>query len=52
MRPVGLRYNSAKGYQIVHQCVSCGERSVNRIADLTDQPDDWDEIIHLGPEPT
>jgi RNHCP domain len=48
MRPVGLRYHSSKGHQIVHRCEQCGATSVNRIAIDTDQPDDWALVCGLG----
>ena len=25
MRPLGLRYKSGKGFQLVHRCLKCGE---------------------------
>jgi hypothetical protein len=46
MAPVGLR-ESKKGLQVVHRCARCGAVRVNRVAELTDQPDEIDEIIRL-----
>ena len=47
MQPIGLRHKSGKGLQIVHQCLACGKRSANRVAENTEQPDDIDEIVKL-----
>ena len=47
MRPVGIVYNSKKGYQIVHRCETCGAEKVNRIAEGCDMPDEMDMVIEL-----
>ncbi len=48
MKPVGIVYNSRKGYQILHRCNVCGFERVNKIAEHTVMPDDFDEIVRLG----
>lgn len=51
MRPIGLAYKPKKGYQIVHECLSCGARRANRAAVDTVQPDDlvgWLRALHGG----
>jgi len=47
MRPIGLDYKSKKGWQIIHQCKSCGNISVNKIAENTMQSDDYDILAKL-----
>ncbi len=47
MEPVGILYNSQKGYQVVHRCEVCGAESVCKIAQDTIQPDDMDVVIQL-----
>jgi len=47
MQPVGVRYNSRKGWQIVHRCQTCGVVKVNRAAVDTVQPDNQDTINRL-----
>jgi hypothetical protein len=47
MRPVGIEYHHKKGYQIVHQCASCGVQHRNKVARNTIQPDDIEELITL-----
>ncbi len=47
MKPIGLKYHSKKGFQIVHECIECGKRQVNRVAEFTVQPDDYDELVKL-----
>lgn len=47
MEPVGLQHNANKGFQIVHECLECGCRTVNKVAEFTVQPDDIDELIRL-----
>ena len=47
MRPVALRYSGHKGYQLVHLCLGCGKRSLNRVALDTVQSDDWDSLCRL-----
>jgi DNA-directed RNA polymerase subunit RPC12/RpoP len=47
MEPIGIRYKSGKGYQIVHRCLVCGEERVNKAAVNTGQPDDADALTGL-----
>ena len=47
MEPKAIVYNSKKGYQIVHVCLKCGVRRVNKIAENTEMPDDFDMILRL-----
>ncbi len=47
MRPVGLKYCGAKGYQIVHRCVVCGAVRANEVAECTTQPDSIDALIGI-----
>jgi hypothetical protein len=46
MVPVGLRY-SKKGYQIVFRCCRCGSNGVNLVAENTQQPDDFNNLLSL-----
>lgn len=36
MEPVSIKYHSKKGYQITHECLSCGHKQNNIIADDDD----------------
>lgn len=47
MKPVGLEYKPGKWYQIVHVCIKCGAKKVNKIAEDSLQPDDFERIIRL-----
>ena len=47
MKPIGITYNSKKGYQIIHICSKCGARRLNKIAENTEMPDDFDMILSL-----
>lgn len=47
MKPVGLTHKSGKGWQIIHQCTGCGQKSNNRIANDTDQADSILAIARL-----
>lgn len=47
MKPVGLKYKSGKGFQIIHRCLGCGEERVNKIAKDTIQPDNIEELVRL-----
>ena len=47
MKPVGVIYNSKKGYQIVHKCLKCGFVRVNKIAENTQMPDNFELILKL-----
>lgn len=47
MRPVGLKYRRAKGYQLVHCCERCGVQVANRVAVDTAQPDNWSLVCTL-----
>ena len=48
MKPLGIQYKSGKGYQVIHRCLRCGKRSVNRVAENTVQPDDIELVIRLS----
>ncbi len=39
MKPVDIIYHSKKGYQIVHECISCHKQQRNIVAVDTEQPD-------------
>lgn len=47
MKPIGLHYHSKKGWQIIHQCLRCGQQRVNKIAEKTEQPDQIEALIQL-----
>ena len=47
MKPIGLTFKSHKGWQITHECIKCGHRSVNKTAVDTIQPDDYKKIAML-----
>lgn len=47
MKPIRLIWNSRKGYQIRYRCEKCGREHVNKVAQDTDMPDDWDQVIKL-----
>jgi DNA-directed RNA polymerase subunit RPC12/RpoP len=47
MEPISLKYKSAKGYQIIHRCLKCGQQSVNKTAENTVQPDNTEALIKL-----
>lgn len=47
MEPVGYKFNSKKGYQIVHRCQKCGKVMLNKVATACRQPDDLDRILRL-----
>ena len=42
MKPIGVRIQNKKGYQVVDRCQKCGAEKVNRAA-----PDDMDAILEL-----
>lgn len=39
MRPIDIVYHTKKGYQIVHECLSCGVQKRNKVAQHTLQED-------------
>ena len=47
MEAQGVEYKSGKGFQIVHRCVQCGVKRVNRVAENTIQLDDIEELVSL-----
>lgn len=47
MKPIGVTLSSKKGLQVIHQCLKCNIRKVNKIAEDTEQPDNFDEIIQM-----
>ncbi|MEN6315330.1 MAG: RNHCP domain-containing protein [Clostridiaceae bacterium] len=42
MKPIGIRYNGKKGWQIIHHCKKCGMEKVNRAA-----PDDIETLNNM-----
>ncbi len=52
MEPIRIEYNSKKGYQIVHRCLTCGHIGRNIVLrDVAVQPDDEGAIFHLMRHP-
>lgn len=47
MKPMGIKYNTKKGYQIIHECTKCSFVRVNKVAENTDMPDNLDLIMEL-----
>ena len=47
MKPMEVVYNSKKGYQIVHVCQKCKSKRLNRIAENTEMPDDFNALLKL-----
>ena len=47
MEPIGVRYKSGKGLQIVHRCTVCGAVRVNRVARDTVQPDELEVLLRF-----
>ena len=47
MKPVGIRYTSGKGFQIVHRCTACGVMRANKVATDTVQPDELEALLRL-----
>lgn len=47
MEPIGVVYNSKKGYQIIHKCKKCGFERRNILAENTIMPDDFSLVIKL-----
>ena len=45
-----LKYNSKKGWQIIHRCQKCGIEKVNKIVENSSQPDEWEKLIKLSQE--
>lgn len=39
MAPIGLEYSGKKGYQLIHECKSCGKVGKNKVATDTIQQD-------------
>lgn len=44
MSPIGIKYSSKKGYQIIHQCKKCGKTGKNKAAVDTEQED---QLLYL-----
>lgn len=47
MKPIGIKISSKKGIQIVHECIKCGMRKINKIAEHDVQADNVEEIIKM-----
>jgi hypothetical protein len=50
MEPVGVVPTSKKGLQILHRCSRCGEKRLNKMAENTDQCDDYQLVLELVKE--
>lgn len=47
MKPTAVVYNSKKGWQIRHKCERCGLERVNKVAENTVMPDDFNLLLKL-----
>lgn len=47
MRPIGVIFNSKKGMQLLHECMNCGAKKANVIAQNTVQEDNYELILQL-----
>ena len=47
MRPESMRYNTQKGWQILHRCEKCGFQRFNLTVSDGEQPDDSKKILGL-----
>lgn len=47
MKPVGLTYKSKKGWQILHECLSCHSQNTCKVAEDTIMPDNYKLIAKL-----
>lgn len=47
MEPIGIRYRTGKGLQVVHRCLACGAVRANKVARDTVQPDEWEVVVRL-----
>ncbi len=47
MEPIGVKYKSGKGLQIVDLCITCGAVRANKVANNTVQPDELDALLGL-----
>jgi len=47
MVPIGIKYHSKKGYQIIHRCKKCKIEKKNIIAQDCKQPDNFTKILAL-----
>lgn len=47
MEPVGVKYHTAKGWQLIHKCSKCGAQSVNRVDFDSEQADDLAQVLRL-----
>jgi hypothetical protein len=52
MEPIGVEYHSKKGYQIIHRCTKCGQKTKN-VLNLEDkiQPDSMETVLYLMKHP-
>jgi hypothetical protein len=50
MEPVSVVLTSKKWLQILHRCLGCGEEKLNKIAENTDQCDDYGLVLKLMEE--
>lgn len=49
MAPIGVDFRSGKGFMLIHRCMSCGYRRLNRVAtDDPRQPDDIAAVAAIG----
>lgn len=47
MEPVAVRYNTKKGWQVLHRCSICGFERFNMLTDEPPQPDNMQLIREL-----
>jgi len=44
MRPIAIDKNGKKGFMVVHECVDCEKKILNKVA----SDDDFDEVINIS----
>jgi transcription elongation factor Elf1 len=47
MKPVGIFKSSKKGLQIIHECLTCGVRRVNMVAEFASQCDNYQRVLDI-----
>ena len=47
MEPVGMKYKSGNGLQVVYRCTTSGAMRANKIAGDSVQSDEWEALLRL-----
>ncbi len=47
MKPMSIEGSTGEGYSVIHQCISCGHKKKNKLADGKKGQDDMNVVFEI-----